>query len=401
MSAREELRRQRRKSKVSKAAVAVADNVLADLQKVLGTGHDRPGDHHLLLERKTLEKENNLLQTELQVAAVAALGTSVPVGLPAPKVLRMTPVPSPRPPQSSTTTTTNNNSTTTTNTDHPVPPPFRPSSTGSAVQLRDAAVTFSSKPHDGPTAAPPPPGFSPWSNHHTGTGATPQHHSMTQPVQVKQFKQTSKRKKSKTIKAPKPTKTKKTPPSKQPTTAAGLAPPLLRTTNRDPWTQFSKPKTTTKEEVISKWRAQTDKQTLPGVKPLGADGPELVVRVICAEDVLALDRLTGKSDPVAFVFCGKESALSHIKTGTCNPYWNQEFRFGGATQNIQQVDELHIQIKDDDGVSQEAVAVRGRTTQLTQKGQKGGRVKMKRLYDNLGGVTVDLQPLRNSGTKWR
>ena len=61
------------------------------------------------------------------------------------------------------------------------------------------------------------------------------------------------------------------------------------------------------------------------------------------------------------MFCGKESKISAIKTGTCNPYWNAEFRFGGAMQNIRHLDELHVQIKDDDGVSKEVGQVRGRT----------------------------------------
>ena len=112
------------------------------------------------------------------------------------------------------------------------------------------------------------------------------------------------------------------------------------------------------------------------------------MRIICAEDVLALDRLTGKSDPVAFIFCGTESKLSCIKMGTINPYWNEEFRFGGVSQDIKHVDELFIQIKDDDGVSHEATSIRGRTESSSSSGgnRSTRKKEMKRLYDNLGGV---------------
>ena len=379
MSAREELRRQRRASKLSKTTVALADNTLADLQKVFSRSGQDSKTEQITTNRNLLNKENQRLTTEES----KTIGTSVPVGV--------TSIDSPREHLENKlkhqNTPGDNNTQPTSSTSSSSS--LRPSSVGVEYQLNDANTSFASKQQDQtPGANCSLPGYSPWSNND-------QTETPTTLVQINQFKQ-KRRKKSTNSK---PTRTTKTTQSTKTKPKATLKPPSTttqpkpgaRTTNRDPWAQFSKPKKNTKEDVISKWRSQIETQA--NGKPLGADGPELVVRVICAEDVLAKDRLTGKSDPVAFVFCGKESKISAIKTGTCNPYWNAEFRFGGAMQNIRDLDELHVQIKDDDGVSKEVGQVRGRTRPTKT-------VKMKRLYDNLGGITVDLKELRGSKTKW-
>jgi hypothetical protein len=153
----------------------------------------------------------------------------------------------------------------------------------------------------------------------------------------------------------------------------------------DPWEHFTKPTTVRRNNVITKWRAQTS--SLHHHRPVpGLEGPELVVRLICAEEVLALDRMTGTSDPIAFMFCGSESYQSDIKKGTVNPYWNAEFRFGGKRQDIRTVSELHVQIKDDDGSAKSC---------HRKVASSGDRV-----YDNLGGVTVDLEQVRNTSSRW-
>ena len=386
-TAREELRKARRLSRVSKAAVTVADNTLENLMNNLDP---KTSDLNSLKKKRTiLEKENQTLQTQLQTATITSLGTSVSVGIP--QEPRITPINSPREHMesklsrntsnsnnsissisSSSTANTNTNTTTTISK-------ARPSSKGTKLQLT-ANVSFSSK-EQLESSKQNPPGFSPWST------------NSTKQVKVKQTKPPLKTKKKTKKKKNKPSNTTTTknipllPPSSTNTTSSNLP----RKTNLDPWAQFSKPKPT-KTTVLAKWRAQTERKA----RPLGADGPELIIRLICAEDVLALDRLTGKSDPVAFLFCGKESKLSEIKIGTVDPYWNAEFRFGGAIQDIRHIDELHIQVKDDDGINKEAGRVRGRTASST-----GSKVpKMKRLYENLGGVTVNLKEIRESKTKW-
>jgi hypothetical protein len=419
MSARDELRRQRRKARVSKAAIQVADNALADLHKVLDESksddNDESTKNNIIQNRKVLEKENlKILKIE-----EASLGINVPVGIS--KKITITPVGSPREHLEKKAS-------------------IRFSTKGAEYQLKENTQNLTSFTSTKSKSSKQPQvkakaenllGFSPWSNKMNNESDE----SATKPIQIKQFKQ--KRRKSKRLKKSTRKTTSSAPQSNTANTAntanttnttntanitnntnntntntntntSSSHPPQLLATeakaitkstattqrklfNSDPWSQFSKPKKYNKEQAVSRWRAKASSNQLYDSN----DGPILIVRVICAEDVLALDRLSGKSDPVAFVFCGKESRLSQIMIGTCNPYWNAEFCFKNTTQNIEHIDELYIQIKDDDGVSKQASSVCGRTTR-----NNGNTAKMKRLYDNLGGITINLKDIRDSKTKW-
>ena len=165
-----------------------------------------------------------------------------------------------------------------------------------------------------------------------------------------------------------------------------------KTKSEDPWEHFTKPIISSKR-ATSKWLAKASSLHRHQPSP-GLEGPELVVRLICAEDVLALDRMTGTSDPIAFMFCGRESYLSEVKKGTVNPYWNAEFRFGGKRQDIRTVNELHVQIKDENSPSKSgsATSTSSRHRKVASTGDS--------IYKNLGGVVVDLQQVRSMSSQW-
>ena len=122
----------------------------------------------------------------------------------------------------------------------------------------------------------------------------------------------------------------------------------------------------------------------------GASGPpRLIISHLEARDLLARDirkDMTATSDPVAFLFCGGEEKKTGVMWKTCNPIWKKPFYsyednewketndiIFGSGSNILESKTLHIQVKDDDN--------------------EDGKVGGKQLYDNLGGVTIDLSEM--------
>ena len=405
-SLREQLRQSRRRSRVSTAAIALAEGALdmAALQHAKrGARIENAGkkvskskltpENYLSEQRDVLEKENIELQAQIVRERLATAGTSVPFG---------------------TVSETTSNIRRQNGLKSPAGI-HRPSPTGTERQLREGdrlslSSTKSSASHSTESnlivvekdkqGILIGPGISPWKSNTieyadaAETDKPPSARRVQRLFPQRKLVHKYTDRNTKNVSAEMASRQRK---KKKSSNLQSLDQKVSQRISKtvksvDPWEHFTKP-ARRRIHAVSKWRAKTSALHTQHPKP-GRYGPELVLRLICAENMLALDRVTGTSDPVAFIFCGSQSYQSDVKRGTVSPYWNAEFRFGGKEQNICSVNELHVQIKDDDG------PIKSEDKHRRVVSKKQSVTPSNRVYDNLGGVVIDLQQIRNTAYKW-
>ena len=80
--------------------------------------------------------------------------------------------------------------------------------------------------------------------------------------------------------------------------------------------------------------------------------PRLIVKIIRADDLVACDKQTGKSDPLCVLRCGTEEYCTMVKRGTIAPKWNEEFVFGSIQSILDLIPNgfLELVLRDEDVV---------------------------------------------------